>query len=388
MEHSWALGMEALYLAGCALRGRIPERKASCSLEELLEFCRFHTVTAIVAMGLEALWKESPPECGELRSQWTQARDQSIRKNLLFNTERQAILGHLESLHCWHMPLKGSVLQYDYPKFGMRQMTDNDILVDPSKRQEIHGFMMERGYTAGFYLQNEVDTYQKPPVYNFEIHMMLFSKAEGEGLERYYRDIRDRAVKDPDNGWGYHLTNEDFYVYMIAHAHKHFVGGGVGIRNLLDVQVFLQKHGQDMDWDYVNRELKKLEVLSFEQMCRTLCCKLLDGDPAKAELTEAEQQALACFFTSGTFGTAQMQYASQFRRLQKDGGRITWGTKLKYILRRLVPTKEALRIDYPDIVEKPWKIPFILLWRPIRMLLHPVKTIRELRRISRVKDGG
>lgn len=381
-QYTWKLGMDAIYLAGCALRGETPRWKAGMDPEPLFRFCRFHTITAIVAMALEPVLPAGDPAC----QQWKQAKDQAIRKNILLNTERQAILAHLETLGCWYMPLKGSLLQFDYPKFGMRQMTDNDILIDPAKREAIHEFMTARGYTTEFYLQGtKVDTYQKPPVYNFEMHIALFSELDGSGLARYYRNIRSKAVKNPDDRWGYHLTDEDFYIYMVAHAYKHLVNGGIGIRNLLDIHVYLGKH-PDMDQGYVNRELKKLGALDFDRMCRGLCGKLLAGDPAQAELTEEEREVLNCFFTSGTFGTSRQRFVNKFRRLQKNGGRITFATKLKYMLRRLFPPMELLRADYPDIDKKRWKIPFILLWRILRCLLHPIKTFREVRQISRVQE--
>lgn len=382
-DTSWKLGMDALYLAGCALRGETPRWDPKKDLGPLFRFCKFHTVTAIVAMALEAFWSSCPAEDGVCQ-QWKQVKDMAIRKNLLLNTERQTIIAHLESLGCRYMPLKGSLLQFDYPKFGMRQMTDNDILIDPGQRTQIHDYLIGRGYTTGFYLQKEVDTYQKPPVYNFEMHISLFDRIEGEDLAEYYRDVWSRTVKDPDNQWGYHLTDEDFYVYMLAHAYKHLINGGIGIRNLLDIQVYLQKHPK-MDLCYVNRELKKLGALEFEQMCRGLCRKLLEGDPYQAVLTEREQRVMVSFFTSGTFGTDEQRFTNMVRKMQKDGGRITFRAKLKYAFRRLFPPMELLRVDYPDIDRKRWKIPFILLKRAFCCLIHPVKTFREIRQISQVK---
>lgn len=384
IDSSWGLGLDTLYLAGCALRGEIPRWDPAKDLEPLLRFCKFHTVTAIVAMALESFWNTCPAEDAVCQP-WKKAKDMAIRKNLLLNTERQTIIVHLETLGCRYMPLKGSLLQFDYPKFGMRQMTDNDILIDSAKRTQIHDFLMGRGYTTGFYLQNEVDTYQKPPVYNFEMHTSLFSRIEGENLADYYRNVWNRAVKDSGNGWGYHLTDEDFYIYMVAHAYKHLINGGIGIRNLLDIHVYLQKH-QAMDLSYVNRELKKLGALEFEQMCRVLCRKLVEGDPYKAELTEQEKQVMVSFFTSGTFGTSEQRFVNKFRRLQKGGGKISLWTKLKYAFRRLFPPMELLRVDYPDIDRRRWKVPFILLWRAVRCLLHPVKTFREIRQISKVDE--
>lgn len=67
------------------------------------------------------------------------------------------------------MPLKGSILKDWYPKFGMREMADNDILFDASKRKEVKAIFQGRGYTVKEYDKSNHDAYEKPPIYNFEI---------------------------------------------------------------------------------------------------------------------------------------------------------------------------------------------------------------------------
>lgn len=377
-EGYWELGVDAIGLAACALNGKKAQWDSGKDLELLYEFCKFHSITAVIAAALEGVWKTCPPADPAQAACWKQAKDMAIRRSILFNTERQIITAYLEEVGCWHMPLKGSLLQFDYPQFGMRQMTDNDILVDPDMRDKIHDFLVKRGYLVGFYRQNEVDTYQKPPVYNFEMHMALFSKEEGKDLERYYRGIREKAQKDEGNRWGYHLTDEDFYIYMVAHAYKHMIHSGIGIRYLLDVHVFLEKHGKTLDWNYVKRELKKLEADEFEHLCRSLRKKLLGDKPDFSALSEDEQELLQALFVSGTFGTAQQRF---FKKFQNSDGKITVGTKLKYMFKRVFPSMELLRVDYPDIDRKKWKIPFILIWRVIRSIfVTPLKTLRELSR--------
>ena len=73
-----------------------------------------------------------------------------------------------------------------------------------------------------------------PPVLNFELHTTLFGSDHDETLYRYYADTKRLLRKDEDNNYGFHFSNEDFYVYMTAHEWKHYNGGGTGIRSLLD----------------------------------------------------------------------------------------------------------------------------------------------------------
>ena len=116
----WRLGLETTYLAGCALQNVTPQLDDTLDFEALYRFCKFHSVTSIVAMALDSYWKTQPGD-PEIMAKWRKVRDQAIRKNILLNAERDRILAHLEAIGCWYMPLKGSLLQYDYPKFGMYQ---------------------------------------------------------------------------------------------------------------------------------------------------------------------------------------------------------------------------------------------------------------------------
>ena len=52
---------------------------------------------------------------------------------------------------------------------------------------------------------------------------------------------------------------------MLAHFFKHFNSGGSGIRNVMDVHVFLSQYGDVLDRAYVDRELEKMELTEFRR---------------------------------------------------------------------------------------------------------------------------
>ena len=74
------LGMEASYLAACAIHGKVPENP-SADMDDLYKFCKFHSITSIVAMVLEEIWKTTPADEAVMKK-WRQARDKAIRKKL------------------------------------------------------------------------------------------------------------------------------------------------------------------------------------------------------------------------------------------------------------------------------------------------------------------
>lgn len=377
-----ALGMEAGYLAACALEDQVPNVPESLDLQALYRFCKFHSIASIVAMALEKVWAEHPAE-DDVMHQWRQARDKVIRKNVLLNAERQRILNHLESIGCWYMPLKGSLLQFDYPRFGMRQMSDNDLLCDPDKRSDIRDFMLGSGYTCEQFNHGHHDEYNRKPVYNFEIHKSLFRPEEAPVAAAYYADIHERSEKDPENKFGYHLNPSDFYIYITIHAWNHFRESGIGIRWLLDVFVFLKKHAAELDRAYVSGELDKLGALEFSRWSERLSEKLLGVPGLDKEFSPEEEQLLDAFFTSGAFGTQSQLFQKSFEKFREEHG----GSRLGYFLRRMFPPRELLGVAYPIVKRHKWLVPFVWIYRLIyTAFTNPGRMLRETKHISTEKQ--
>lgn len=371
------LGFEASYLAASALHGVVPSLEESVDPDALYRFCNFHSITSIVAMALERVWKTHPAD-PEMMKTWRQARDKAIRKNILLNAERERILAHLESIGCWYMPLKGSLLQFDYPVFGMRQMSDNDLLCDPEKSAEIRKFMMESGYSCEQFMQGHHDEYNRKPVYNFEIHRSLFKPEEAPLLAEYYKDIHNRSVKDEGTEYGYHLSRSDFYIYITSHALNHFQESGIGIRWLMDVYVFLEKYAGELDRDYVDRELEKLGALEFERWC-VRASRILFGAPAReAAVSEEDMPILDAFFASGTHGTEKQLFQKSFEKFS-DGDR---GSRFRYFVARMFPSAKMLGVAYPIVKKHRWLVPFVWVYRLVRSVIcRPGRVFRETKHL-------
>jgi hypothetical protein len=379
-EKTRRLGMDASYLACCALHGRVPNCK-DMDLEGLYRFCQFHSITAMVAMALEEAWKTTPAQ-EDIMQKFRQTRDKAIRKNILLNTERQRILAHLESIGCWYLPLKGSLLQFDYPKFGMRQMSDNDILFDHTRAVEVHDYLLSIGYEVGNYLQGYHDEYTKKPVYNMEMHRMLFLDYSNPVLADYYKDVKSRLILDEGSRFGYHFTHEDFYIFMVVHSFRHYYSGGVGIRTLLDTHVFLNRHGSELNWEYLEQELRLLGAWDFDVECRHLARKLFSDPDAQVVLTEQEQKALDVYLFSGAYGTEQQQVENQVKAVSDHGKS---GGKLRYLWNRLVPGMARMKDRYKILNKYPWLAPVCYAARMISAIIGWERISRELKNLRKAK---
>ena len=360
-------GGDLIYLAGCALRKETPDARLveAMDLDAVYALARKHSMGAVSAYAIESYRKanqSSPAAQRPVVTDWVQEKLQSIRKNLLLDVEREKLLAHLEEMGCWYMPLKGVFLQELYPRAGMRQMADNDILIDPAFRIAVAEYMLENGYEAdhiGTYIH---DAFLKKPVYNFEIHVALIAKEQNSPRADYYTQVKDKLIKDPENGYGYHFTDEDFYIYMTAHAAKHYEGGGNGIRSLMDTFVYLHFKGETMDRQYIDRELDILGLADHERAIVRLADKLF---ASKEPLTETEEALFLYHISSGTYGKWSIHIDNNLKKLAGWNKEVTPWVKVKYSLHRLFPPVEFYRDYAPLAYRYKILIPFTAVYRII-----------------------
>lgn len=392
----WKIGEDLIYLASCALQGRapLPERLDKMEYERIYRMAKSQSMRAVTYYALENVAKDS-----EIFAKWKEACYKAIRKNMLFDLERKHLEDFMEENGIWYMPLKGTLLKERYPKAGMREMADNDILFDPAFRKNIHDFMVLRGYEDKHYREpieeddnvGVHDNYYKKPIYSFEMHYALFHGASGEAAWiTYYKNVKDRLVKGEDAGCRFCFTDEDFYVYMVTHASNHFFGAGHGIRNLMDVAVYLDTTAP-LDWAYIEQELETLGLKEHESIVRSLADKIFkpefwEKDNGTEGLSAQERELLEICFSSGTYGTDKRRVENSLKKIN-GGNRIRFADRCRYLLKRLFADKEVYLALYPQLRKRSWLLPFCVVHRMLRgALTAPKRLWNEMKYIWKVKE--
>jgi hypothetical protein len=209
------------------------------------------------------------------------------------------------------------------------------------------------------------DHYTKPPTLSFEIHRALFNLSHGEKFDSYYRDVKSRLVPEEGKRFGYHFSDEDFYLYMLTHEYKHFSGNGTGLRSLLDTYVYLKAKEASMDWNYLAGELEKLGLTEFEKENRSLSMKLFNGEP----LTEAEEKMLGIVKDSGTYGNETVRAKNAIEKRGRAG----------YLLARTFLPLHEMRSLYPWLDKAPFLLPLSWVLRIGKALIvKPKKVLFQL----------
>ena len=332
-----------VYLVRCALDDVVPDaaRVAAMDLDELLEVSREHLLVSACATALET--------AGVRDERFVQAWCGAVRKVAFMDAEREALFKRMDAAGIWHMPLKGCVLQDLWPAYGMRQMADNDILFDAKRAFEVREILTSMGFLCESFGESEHDVYYKQPLCNFELHRALFSGMCERAVYKYYRDPTRLLVPDGDGTYGMHMSNEDCYVYHVAHEYKHFAGCGTGLRSIADTYVLLRAFTEAMDWEYVNRQLRELGLLDFERSNRALALALFSG----RVLTREQEATLAYVVGSGPYGQANNDVRNKVARYGRVG----------YFVRTAFPPFREMVDKYSVLKTVPALLPVFWVWR-------------------------
>ena len=330
-----------VYLIRCALNDKVPSEK----MLKKMNFSNVHTVAETHFLSVMAAYAIESAGIDDER--FMQDKLDGIRREILFNIERERLCAEFEKNHIWYVPLKGIIIKELYPHIGMRQMSDNDFLFDESKREQVHDIFVKDGYEAEVYGVTNHDVYKKEPVYNFEMHIALANRNNPKEVRKYYENVTERLVRD--EGFKMRMTDEDFYIYVTAHAYKHYVSRGTGLRTLVDIYLLRDLYST-LDKDYLKKEMKKLGIYEYEKKSRMLAEKIFSG---KA-VSEEEKEMLNNYIFSSVYGTEDHLIENKFSHYNKS--------IIKYYFSRIFKPMLFVKSEYPFLREHKIFTPFMLVY--------------------------
>ena len=377
-----------VYLIGCALNHITPDRQflETVSFDALFLECEHNAASALVAYALRDYLKDDSLFTPEQAAKWNSVYKNAFRRMILLQGEREKLRAFLEENNIWYMFLKGTQMMQYYPSPELREMMDTDLLVDEAKTGIIHDHMVQNGYEVHEYRQSKHDCYRKPPVYEVEFHRSLFGTKHPRHAA-YFKDIKSRLQPVKEGSSEYRFTDDDFYIYLIAHSIKHLGWRGLSIKAFADVYLYLR--AKSLNWDYITPELEKLQISRQEAQLRSLTMKLFSPGSLqiKPELTDAERAMLTIVSRAGDYGDMEGDIRSKIRTdetIDFDNRRTTGTEKRKYVRSRIFLSKEQVQRWYPYFAEHKGARPFLIFYRVGQALTTKrKKVVEEIKTVSK-----
>lgn len=329
--------------------------------ESLFITSQQQSLVGICYAGLERLPKEQRPS-KKLLLTWYALTEQIKKRNELLNDKCRWVTRTLESIGLDGCILKGQGVAALYPNPLLRQSGDIDVWtktrvvnfagdIDHGAREIVKRLQAISEGTVGeaiYYHVHwnfkdvEVEVHYRPQAFNNPFVNRRFQAwCDSEWNKRKKID-------------GYYVPSADFNaVYLLAHLYHHLLFEGVGLRQVCDYAMFLQRC--DYDHELALLHTKDFKMLRFARGILWIVGEILNVNQERmfAEPDEAE----------GRFILSEIMQAGNFGKYDKRiDHTLSSSTLGKFWLR----TKHRFRFIVRYSSEILWDIPFRLYhwwWR-------------------------
>lgn len=350
MDHNQLL----LRILACYMHGEPCEDMFSAFAEEdwtaFLQLAWQHMVLPVAVVQVKRL--PSFAACSQResmsRNALRAAAQQAVRTQSLLR-----LLPKLQAAGVRYAVLKGLVCRELYKDPELRVSSDEDLFV-PAKDKEACLAVLE---AAGYRREKPEDdeAWRSPEgMLKIEVSFGRLFPQEGEMFtalnaafapvmaERVMFDVQGVEVKT--------FPATENMLYLLAHALKHFVHSGFGVRQLMDIAAFAQGHGQEIDWLRLFARLEEAHGAVFARGLFALCRDVfrLDtaacGLDAAGKLPEDATDLLEDILEAGVYGQ------STAGRLHSSAVTLHAAAKQKHpFLRTCFPRAEDMEKRYPYV---------------------------------------
>ncbi len=282
--------------------------------------------------------------------------------------------------------LKGEILAELYAVPETRISSDTDILLEnPDLEDKVCDIMEKHGF----------DVMARPSTSN---HAMCRSAATG--LVEFHLTMHDELMEDvwfnmlhekseptrrhasADGGEITTLGYTDGAVFTVLHFIKHFLSAGVGIRQLMDVLLYIRRYRNEIDIKRFNQIMKELKYDRFLKTCAKIGEEFLgikaeeifefcddadfspDDELICAVLSDIEEGGLFGHDDEKREEFYKLYTKARYSRF-KDGSYDSYMKEWGHVpmLKRLFPSYKAMQAEYKVLKKHPVFLPFMYAHR-------------------------
>jgi len=286
---------QMLYLFGAASRGTEPKIAGKLNIEEIRKYAQEQGIWTVIYTLLFAIC----PEVIKYQNEFLQTISRCM-------TQKEFTLRVIQSLEkngiscCM---LKGAVVAELYTETDCRVSSDTDILINPEDEERLTAILQKLGYRVEKRAENDHHVKAYHPVGGLlEAHIQLYSHTTQRilfnGLDMYNEPFSTVQISGiPIKTLGVN----DNLMYLTAHYIKHLTNSGGGVRQMMDLLLYLEAYKDEIDFERYENLLKQLRYEKLIQVVKTVGAKYWGFDYPIAE-EELAEKVLKDSAEGGIFG--------------------------------------------------------------------------------------
>lgn len=364
------------------------EIETSVNMEEVGRFAREQGVWTIAFSAVHKAYQGNDKN----KLNITQATyDEMLKRFFVESThqiQRQNGLNELyeafEKQQIGYCILKGESLSHVYHQPSSRISSDTDIYIRREDEKNVTDILKKLDYQI-LPLQPNCHHWiaEHAVVGRVEIHLRLYNEFVEEIWFNSKALLQEsyRKVKTSEGTWIPTLGITDQLIFITLHFIKHSIGLGIGIRQLMDILLYMKHYKEVIDWERYDLLLEDLKYKKFvHQLIGIGICYFginADDLPPCNYDVKIMNNILLDMQRGGIFGKNEQGRAAIFTyytkaRLKRvsERQRATYMRRFRLSqLRLLIPARVHLEDKFPYLTAHPYLYSIALLHRIMQLLV-------------------
>ena len=276
---------DMLYLFKCTSRGDAAELKRSMDFKHIYDIAVEQQVFPIIFPEIENAYNNG---YFEIEKKDFENKKNNIMSAIINGIQKQELMKKVlkkmeeADVHC--ILLKGALLADLYFRPENRLSGDIDLYVSPDKEKEAIDILKE----CGFSVEKRLDTEHHSDcthkvIKSLELHVSLYEDyCTDIWFDSISYKIDDFEKYTTKQGYTYNtFLIDDQLIFNVLHLIKHFLSSGLGIRQIMDVILFIEQNYEKIDYENYSSIMKKLKFDYFMDCCMKIGVDYLGADPKK-----------------------------------------------------------------------------------------------------------
>lgn len=226
--------------------------------EGIIRLAKEQSVVGVALQGANKLSKDNRLSKA-LTFQWIGYAESIKRRNEQVNSVLMQITEEMESCGLHPITVKGQVVAQEYEEPLYRQSGDIDIFFDKLEWKGVELWLQEKGLNhSRSAAEKHIEVEYGGVSLELHYHLNVFgseraneyweNEIENEALEHQrFVNINGNKVRT--------LGVSDTLVHLMVHAHHHLLTEGIGLRQLMDMCLFVHNHFDELDLSLLHRHI-------------------------------------------------------------------------------------------------------------------------------------
>lgn len=335
----------------------VPQKVRSVDWDQIYKLADYHKVANLIYLaliGMETTISEKTHEKFFARYQESFLSGEKYEREV----ERIMLAFDRNEIHC--MLFGAYIMRSYYPIKEMQMLSAIEIFIEEEQLEEIE-FLLERiGYEKSEEIVRIGHKYKKGS--DSTIILRNYAKITGK-KKKYKKKLLRKVPTVIGHSYIHQWDRNAFYVHLIQELVDYYAEGEINVRHVLDYWNYYKQVSDTLNWNYIEEELNKLQLLKFATYIRQLAHIWFDGQIA-TEDQEIYYNMEQYILTKGANGRAISKEFLPLIQVEEKKERV-WEQKKRRKERHQwkFPRKEYMKELFPILNKYPMLLPIFWLYR-------------------------